>query len=310
MGGTGRGALSLEEVAARLRRIEHSRQVARAVRMVSLADRSSPTWVEEVEVRKEVDATYLRDWARSEFGDEVDAILIEFIEDVRDGIRDPDWDDGSLYAEWELAFDVLGHVATTKAVDFLERTGGYAFKTGADPESDVWFSARYAVRAMALVGGDRAREVLMAWFDAVNELWELDENILWELLPAVTPYLNANHVSKVLWLGSLRTQDVFKQVHRAISAHSELFRPLVIDGLRRRDPLVAGVLYPLFRGTTEPEEKRLLQEVHDDPAADSTLREGAGSVLDDAKPPPPQPRPIGREQISRWRSLAAEASDG
>jgi hypothetical protein len=136
----------------------------------------------------------------------------------------------------------------------------------------------------------------MARFDAVNELWELDENILWELLPAVTPYLNANHVSKVLWLGSLRTQDVFKQVHRAISAHSELFRPLVIDGLRRRDPLVAGVLYPLFRGTTEPEEKRLLQEVHDDPAADSTLREGAGSVLDDAKPHRPS---LGRSVESR-----------
>jgi hypothetical protein len=99
-------------------------------------------------------------------------------------------------------------------------------------------------------------------------------------------------------------------VHRAISAHPELFRPLVIDGLRRRDPAVAGVLYPLFRRTAEPEEVRLLQDVHEDPAADSRLRERAGSVLDVAKRPPPQPRPISQEEISKWRSLAAEATAG
>ena len=107
---------------------------------------------------------------------------------------------------------ILGHVATAKAVDFLERTGGYAFKAGADPESDFWFSARYAVSAMALVGSDRAQKVLMAWFELVAEGWERDENVLWALLPAVTPLLNKSHVAKVLWLTSLSWQDVHKKL--------------------------------------------------------------------------------------------------
>src|ERR1700689_4495375 len=106
--------------------------------MVSLADNSDPTWVEEREVRDEVDAAYLGDWATSEFGHDVDTILIGFIDDAGDGITDPDYDDGSLYSEWELAFEILGRVATARAVEFLERTGGYAFTRGSDPDSDAW----------------------------------------------------------------------------------------------------------------------------------------------------------------------------
>jgi hypothetical protein len=307
VGGKERNALYLEEAAARLGRIEHARQVARAARMISLADRSSPTWAEEAEVRKEVDAAHLQDRATSEFGEDVDTILIEFIEDLSYGIGDPDYDDGSLYSEWELAFEILGYVATAKAVDFLERTGGYAFKAGADPESDFLFSARYAISAMARVGGDRAQEVLMAWFDAVSEGWELDENALWALLPEVAPFLDERHVPKVLWLTSLSWQDVQKALGNLLFARRELFKPAVIDGLGQRDPMVAAALHPLFGQSRNAEETRLLEAVRDDPAADLKLRSAVEAVLVATLPPNATLLQVPAEQISKWRSLATEA---
>jgi hypothetical protein len=275
--------------------------------MISLADRSSPTWVEEAEARKEVDAAHLQVWATSEFGEDVDTILIEFIEDLSYGIRDPDCDDGSLYSEWELAFEILGYVATAKAIDFLERTGGYAFKAGADPGSDLWFSAGYAISAMALVGGDRAQKVLMAWFDEVNDGWERDDNVLWALLPEVTPLLNKSHVAKVLWLTSLSWQDVQNALGNLLFARRELFKPAVTDGLGRRDPTVAAALYPLFVQSRSAEETRLLEAVRDDVATDLKLHNAVEAVLIATLPLNATFLQVPAEQISKWRSLAAEA---
>ena len=158
--------------------------------MVSLADGSSPTSVEEAEVRKEVDAAHLRDWAKSEFGDDVDTILIEFIEDLSYGIRDPDYDDGSLYSEWNWPSRFSS--MSQRRRHQLPRTDRWVRLQG-------WCRPRVGPLVFCQLRSERhdpgrrrpSQEGLTGWFDAVTEGWERDENVLWALLPAVTPFLTS-----------------------------------------------------------------------------------------------------------------------